>query len=550
MAELIIGHTTHDSTRIWLRGDERHPWARVTLKPQPFGEAVCSAELALQRERDYTAVAAFDGLRPDTFYRVHVELASSRGALRRSATTGQAGQLRTSPPPGADGVRFSFLLGSCNLPAPRLESIGALLVSFLGTMAMSQSVQRDRSTWIWPRRAPGRPVSGGWLGRLLWPLLKVFPAILRFGAGRGVWVVWGAVRQVTRFQQPQLRLRSSFLPLLEALRDDPPEERPSFMIHAGDQMYFDIDAPSRPADVDEYRRSYRQAWFEDPSARALLTACPHYMILDDHEIIDGFANQPYLRKYLVPARRAYDEYVQSRQPQEAQGALYYRFEYGQARFFVLDTRTERQPDEQRMIGDSQLELLENWLLENPRALKFVVSGVPFVAQLRPGAASRAAVGEDDREDKWSGAAFRSQRDRIIDFIHVHGTARVVFLVGDMHCTYHATMRVGRPAKRVSIHEIAAGPISQVQFTERRRFHDHFRGVTAEGTPFTTILRSFHGATAAVMHLAVDPATAAGVEPASPLRLRWKVIATSRPSGPGGYQPPPLSGHVSFPEVGG
>ena len=48
------------------------------------------------------------------------------------------------------------------------------------------------------------------------------------------------------------------------------------------------------------------------------------------------------------------------------------------------------------------------------------------------------------DDKWCGRPFRWQRDEIIDFIEEKAIERVVFLVGDMHCAYHASMSIWAP----------------------------------------------------------------------------------------------------------
>ena len=69
----------------------------------------------------------------------------------------------------------------------------------------------------------------------------------------------------------------------EAKENDNPAR---FMIHAGDQIYFDFPFTARPPDAAEYRKTYRQAWFEDSKLRELLARCPHYMTLDDHDVVE------------------------------------------------------------------------------------------------------------------------------------------------------------------------------------------------------------------------------------------------------------------------
>jgi alkaline phosphatase D len=332
------------------------------------------------------------------------------------------------------------------------------------------------------------------------------------------------------------------------------------MIHAGDQMYFDVDVPSRAPDVEEYRHAYREAWFGDGTARAFLARCPQYMILDDHEIADGFANQQRLARHRRAALRAYREYVHARHPAgggespcgsespcdgdsscngERNGdeeRYSYRFRHGSVRFFVLDVRTQRSIEAGQMIDDDQMAALGCWLRKHQKAMKFVVSSVPFVGQLRERDAETSPSA--DPQDKWCGEHFRAQRDEIIDLVHQSEVERLTFLVGDMHCTYHATLRVGRPDRRFTIHELAAGPINQVQFTPRSAFHDPYHGRTGAGLPYSCVMRSFQGAAAAVLRIHVEPGEGA---------ITWKCIPTRRPSGDR-YQPPPMRGHVRFPAV--
>jgi phosphodiesterase/alkaline phosphatase D-like protein len=271
----------------------------------------------------------------------------------------------------------------------------------------------------------------------------------------------------------------------------------------------------------------------------MLASCPQYMILDDHEILDSFANQPSLREHLTAGRQAYREYVHCRQQRLPCDVLYYSFDYGHARFFVLDTRTERCPEKRQMISDAQLECLKSWLIENRDRLKFVVTSVPFIAELRPDVNPDQFGPPDERSEKWCGEVYRAQRDAIIDLICKEQISRVVFLVGDMHCTYHATMRIGHPRNRIAIHEIAAGPISQIQFTSRKEFYDQFRGVTHGGNPFSVLLRSFHGSTAAAVRVTVSPSDV------SPM-LGWSVVPTSSTNG---YKPPTMKGYITFAEGG-
>ena len=228
----------------------------------------------------------------------------------------------------------------------------------------------------------------------------------------------------------------------------PDLRRPAFMIHAGDVIYYDFPKRSRTPQLESYRDEYRESWFEDRFQRWFLAHGPHYMTLDDHEIVDQFASDELggsdeagrnPQQFLAAARPAYVEYVHSRHP-DPDGPLFYSFCHGMVPFFVMDTRTgRRRRSDSQIIDGVQMDAFKQWLKRHKEHLKFVVSSVPFVAELaRSGDSSEV-------DDKWCGRPFRRQRDEIIDFIEQEKIERVVFLVGDMHCAYHASLSIGNDA---------------------------------------------------------------------------------------------------------
>ena len=542
---LIIGDTTDSSTRIWVRGDARLRFVRIAL----LAAARRSVDIALSSTEDYTDVATFTGLDASTPYDVVARFAPSRAALDTDALE-RRGSLRTFPRLG-EPTAFSFLLGSCNLSTTRLSSLYAFVVGLLGASAVRRSLNRPVDTWYWPpvvwARYPlrwlGRWLAGGLVGGVQWATRFELPAagnLVDLGTGNDGLAPAGPGGGL----DPGLKAQSPFQALRAQLTRH--EGTPAFMIHAGDQIYFDLDIPQRQPVAEEYRRSYRQTWLEDPDARDFLATCPQYMILDDHEIADSFENpeggSDELLKQRDAALRAYRQYVQTRQPaSRTPGALYYEFQYGSAFFFVLDTRTERHRGQKRMISEVQRDVFLAWLRAHAKDLAFVVSSVPFVAQVKaPG--PRPAGADDDkdgeRRDKWSADEFRAQRDEIIEAILDAGMRQLVFLTGDMHCGYHATMRIGPPAERVVIHELAGGPINQVEFGQRRDFFDHYRGVTGRDVQFASLLRSFQSGTGSVTRIDVRPG-------ASP-RLRWEIVSTSPRVGDADTpEPGPLGGRIGF-----
>ncbi len=561
--QLIIGHTTHESATIWVRGDRNDLGLQVELelldREKDDREDPPPKTVGVDASRDYTGVACFEaGLCPGRPYEVRVRSLASGDELR--------GQLRTFPKPDAP-TPFHFLHGSCNLPAARLTAIGSMVAASVGSLATDRALKLPFSEWD-VHRLPRRFRFLSWRG-IRW-LSRILVKVMNLG-------VLGFTRQ-TRFEQPKPLLPSPFKQVLEnSLKKPGAADRPAFMIHCGDQIYFDLDYPPRLGEKEDYRRNYRQAWFNDEDAASVLANMPHYMILDDHEIWDGFGTDPdeeYSEedKYRVPALAVYDEYVASRQPQpEQRDRLYYAFRHGDTGFFVLDTRTERCSVTGKMISEKQLEYLKMWLRgeesdvdhsDNKYALRFVVSSVPFVAQLRP--AGFDANGErrpDEQPDKWSGDTWKTQRDDIIAAIHQnaaidHKKARpLVFLVGDMHCTYQAKMQIGLPHERVTIHELAGGPINQLDFAKRDQFYARYSGTFATGqsqtgkrtSPWTSTVEAFHGAAPSVLKVSVTQ------PPDSPaLQVQWEAMRThrakdrNRSNVVSPHDPHDLCGRIRFP----
>ena len=230
--------------------------------------------------------------------------------------------------------------------------------------------------------------------------------------------------------------------------------RTDALLMLGDQMYADVGRMART--WPEYCESYRRT-FQQPGLRGLMSRVPTYMILDDHEITDNWnADQMYDPKLsqeqriankarYFAAMMAYRSYqmvhgpalVREGQPDRTntlQG-YWYTFQLGPARFFMMDTRTERSylatPPE--MIGSTQLEAFKQWLLEDREGLKFVGSSVPFFPDVK-----LSGFLEWERKDKWTG--FLLQRQKLLEFMRDERVKRVVFLSGDVHVSFWSELR--------------------------------------------------------------------------------------------------------------
>lgn len=106
-----------------------------------------------------------------------------------------------------------------------------------------------------------------------------------------------------------------------------------------------------------------------------------------------------------------------------------KFSYAQADFFMLDSRSQRDPnstpdgaDKSMLDGDSlgasgQLAWLKDGLLASKATWKFIVSPVVFNPTLR-------------KNDSWFG--FKYEHDEIVNFIQEHKMRGVIVISGDVH----------------------------------------------------------------------------------------------------------------------
>jgi phosphodiesterase/alkaline phosphatase D-like protein len=160
------------------------------------------------------------------------------------------------------------------------------------------------------------------------------------------------------------------------------------------------------------------------------------------------------------------------------------------------------------------------------------------------------------DDKWCGRPFRRQRDEIIDFIEDQAIERVVFLVGDMHCAYHASLSIGNGHRwmRRTIHELAGGPINQLDLSGRAQFTDASLITRGDQNPYQVRMHQFHGNASAVMHVEVTNARDPHDPDTEVPEIVWRVIRTmtdpeSKCDGSNGLMriedPAPISGRITF-----
>ncbi len=299
---------------------------------------------------------------------------------------------------------------------------------------------------------------------------------------------------------------SCFLPMSEtggeifnAIDAQRQEEDLRFILMLGDQIYADgykYNGINKLAiTTAEYRDVYAYAWSRPP-LRNLLINLPTFMILDDHEVDNDWhwedkdkrwAEIPLYEKFFRWLRRrpkdelfltihhvrdameAYWEHQGIHAPtpidslhldpsgrftiHESDGSLAYKFSFGAASFFVLDTRTSRIKSRSfsQMLTERQWEALEVWLLEDQKKypVKFLVSSSSVLYDM---------FGDFTR-DRWDG--FKPERERLLNFIGENKVNGLYILTGDLH-SGHAieTKLTSLDNEQITLWEFCSSPFEQ------------------------------------------------------------------------------------------
>src|ERR1700694_879598 len=247
----------------------------------------------------------------------------------------------------------------------------------------------------------------------------------------------------------------------------------------GDQIY--ADATAGVLDVDErlekYAARYETAFASD-GFRRLTSQVPSYMVADDHEIRDSWPNDALPASadadYWTPsvqwAWQLYFAHQRSHGPAPELTAglarstdprsFWYEFAKARVPFFAFDSRFERRPQGDSIVGGGQMAAFKGWLAAARQAEsagdlerdvpKFVVSGSVFAPGLTEFATDRRRA---RRADNWQ--AFPRDRARVARLIAKSGAEDVVFLSGDSPCAAIGSLRFhGGKAPPAGLHGYA------------------------------------------------------------------------------------------------
>ncbi|MBM3302771.1 MAG: alkaline phosphatase D family protein, partial [Deltaproteobacteria bacterium] len=198
------------------------------------------------------------------------------------------------------------------------------------------------------------------------------------------------------------------------------EENPDVVIMGGD---FDH---RNPRSESEKRQMFKDL-YEGTSSFTdhILRKYPLAHVWDDHDYGENDADKTYAYKHL--SLKVLREYFPL-YPTSDHGD-WQRFAYGQAELFMLDSRSQRDPnsqldgpDKSMLDGDGlgiagQLEWLKSGLLNSTATWKIVYT--PSVFNPTSG-----------KNDSW--ASFQHERQDILDFVSANAITGVILVTGDMH----------------------------------------------------------------------------------------------------------------------
>jgi phosphodiesterase/alkaline phosphatase D-like protein len=276
-----------------------------------------------------------------------------------------------------------------------------------------------------------------------------------------------------------------------------------FAFFLGDQIYADNKDRNGIGKIavtlDDYRSAYAYAWSR-PSFKNLIPNIPVFMILDDHEVDNDWRFNNYERsssstpthdqvlRWLngIPAEqrtlpmervraalKAYQEHQAMHAPKmlmplqtdshgdfmfqrDDDGTFAYAFTCGNAAFFVFDTRTKRvKKGKNILLGEAQWQKLEEWFLnvKDKYPVKFLVSSGTILYPFWM----------DVVADRWAG--FRSERERLFQFIAENEIEGIHVLTGDLHSSHCVSADIKCPSgKMIPIWEFCSSPFEQTTMT--------------------------------------------------------------------------------------
>jgi alkaline phosphatase D len=200
-------------------------------------------------------------------------------------------------------------------------------------------------------------------------------------------------------------------------------ENPAFVVQLGDFTHSS-GSTKHKRKINDFWHINRISTTSSPAGRdfsaAIAGSFPLVHIWDDHDY--GLNNGDRKFKYRSFAMQAFADDFPT-YPLSSSRGFWQSFRYAQAEVFLLDLRSERDPDGMKedgtksMLGATQKAWLLNGLLNSTATWKFIVSSSVWNPHSKP-------------VDSW--ALYKREQDEIVDFIRTNAITGVIFMSGDIH----------------------------------------------------------------------------------------------------------------------
>lgn len=221
-------------------------------------------------------------------------------------------------------------------------------------------------------------------------------------------------------------------------------QKPDLFFWLGDNIYADTLHPRVLA--EEYRRQR-----DIPSLQPLIRSVPNLAIWDDHDygLNDGDRTNP-IKEQSLSIFRQYWPNPEFGLPDTP--GVFFRYNYGGVDFFFLDGRYHRDPNlepdspDKTMLGKKQFAWLKRELKASTAVFKVLISGGGWGGFEGPGG------------DTW--ASYRSERDRLFDFIRDEKVEGILLLSGDTHQAEVNVFPLGENGA-YDLVEFVSSPLAQV-----------------------------------------------------------------------------------------
>ncbi len=221
------------------------------------------------------------------------------------------------------------------------------------------------------------------------------------------------------------------------------DRHPDFFLWLGDNVYLrEPDWNTRAGIFHRY--SHDRAI---PELQKLLATTHHYAILDDHDFGPNDSDRSFWNKgQTLEAFRLF--WANPSDGIEGINGVTTFFNWADCDFFLLDNRTNRDPnkrieDGKTQLGEEQLQWLFDNLVDSYGTFKFIVLGGQFLSN-------------SGMFESYTNYGFEAERRRIIDFIYKQNIKNVVFLTGDVH---FSEISVLKQRNKPTIWDITSSPLN-------------------------------------------------------------------------------------------